>query len=572
MRPAIWVSLASVILSAGSALAAPSTAPVSTDVAGLIDSLSDPDSSVRAQATDRLVALGESARPALLQTARTGDPEQRSRAADILRKLPWFLPDDPPPARVLLQRYGQSPDAGRMDVVRQLANHPGGERVLLRLLQEEPSDPVRWAIVACWIRPSVPRVFTRERDTDAQMRALDTNPDDAPVLLIAGAAWLERDRVRALGYLQRAIDIEEARPTSDHGMMRYAFSELIRTALKRGRLDDAAELLRRQVPREAQISAALEDQDRDNVAVACLAALHRYFGPLNKLSSDQTNWGDADAKPNLTGRIASLFGALGAPIPLMISSGIELSAGEHFAAGAFLQRYDLFPASAIELSIALKAAKEQSIELVEAQSCFALASVMAELNEDARAADLLDQGLAMLLRLGFETARPADDIWAEIHWRRARAADAKKDNDSVNASVKNLVQFTPSNTDLTISMINWLKETGRNEQAKTIFDRVYDRSIKELEEANEDDKAGVRNDLAWLCTRTGEKLPEALEMARSAVADRPENSAFLDTLADVLYATGAREEAIRTEEQALKLSPDNDFMIEQLKRFRAGKP
>jgi len=121
-------------------------------------------------------------------------------------------------------------------------------------------------------------------------------------------------------------------------------------------------------------------------------------------------------------------------------------------------------------------------------------------------------------------------------------------------------------------MINWLKETGRAEQAKTLFDRVYESSRKDVEDARENDKAGQQNDLAWLCTRTGEKLPEAVELARAAVEARPENSAFLDTLADVLYVTGERDEAIRTEERALKLSPDNEFMVEQLERFRAGKP
>ena len=71
-------------------------------------------------------------------------------------------------------------------------------------------------------------------------------------------------------------------------------------------------------------------------------------------------------------------------------------------------------------------------------------------------------------------------------------------------------------------------------------------------------------------TAARQRFTEALELARSAVQETPDNAAFLDTLAEASYRAGLRDDAIKLEQRALELTPDMKFMHEQLARFKAG--
>jgi hypothetical protein len=75
------------------------------------------------------------------------DPEQRARAAEILRRLPWFTSDDPPAVRQQLEQYGPAPEIGRERIVARLSELPGSGPAIFRLFQEEPGATVRWYIV-----------------------------------------------------------------------------------------------------------------------------------------------------------------------------------------------------------------------------------------------------------------------------------------------------------------------------------------------------------------------------------------------------------------------------------------
>ena len=56
--------------------------------------------------------------------------------------------------------------------------------------------------------------------------------------------------------------------------------------------------------------------------------------------------------------------------------------------------------------------------------------------------------------------------------------------------------------------------------------------------------------------------------ARRAVALEPEDSNILDTLAEVYFRLGQVEKAIEVESRALELSPEDNYLKEQLARFR----
>ncbi len=86
--------------------------------------------------------------------------------------------------------------------------------------------------------------------------------------------------------------------------------------------------------------------------------------------------------------------------------------------------------------------------------------------------------------------------------------------------------------------------------------------------------AGMLNSLAWFTAINDVYLDQALEAARLAVELEPENANIYDTLAEVYFRQGDVEQAIAAGTRALELSPDDDYLMEQLARFRgtAGRP
>jgi tetratricopeptide (TPR) repeat protein len=347
--------------------------------------------------------------------------------------------------------------------------------------------------------------------------------------------------------------------------------------VSRGDVEGAAAVLRRQVPRDDLPHNAYRPGYGQNEphALAKLMALHTYFGPLRDYRQDIAAWGQGHvvAVP-LNLQIAQLLGAFGSAPPLPWQPR-ELSGEQHLAAGAFLLRNKLHFAAESELHKALAAPAKDNAYLVEANALFALGQSTGERDDDEVAAAYLERAMQIKrtrdLAFGAPSRRADDDWWAEIHWRRARAAQARGDNAAAAASLKNLLQLLPTNSDLTISVINWLKESNHPAEAKVMFAKVHIQSTAKLDAAPDEEKAGMKNDLAWLCARVSERLDEAVKLASEAVAAQPENAAFLDTLGEACFRAGKVDEAIAHETRALELEPDNTFMKQQIERFRAGR-
>ena len=87
------------------------------------------------------------------------------------------------------------------------------------------------------------------------------------------------------------------------------------------------------------------------------------------------------------------------------------------------------------------------------------------------------------------------------------------------------------------------------------------------------DSPNTENELAWIYATSSDpeyrKPSEALALARRAVQSSKEPvPAILDTLAEALLINGQPQEALKTEEQAAKLAPDDHEMQSRLKRFQ----
>ncbi len=81
--------------------------------------------------------------------------------------------------------------------------------------------------------------------------------------------------------------------------------------------------------------------------------------------------------------------------------------------------------------------------------------------------------------------------------------------------------------------------------------------------------AGVLNSLAWFCALGNVHLEDALKAAQAAVEIEPQNTGIIDTLAEVYFRMGRREEAIAAIERAIAISPKDAYLLGQRERFRA---
>jgi tetratricopeptide (TPR) repeat protein len=70
------------------------------------------------------------------------------------------------------------------------------------------------------------------------------------------------------------------------------------------------------------------------------------------------------------------------------------------------------------------------------------------------------------------------------------------------------------------------------------------------------DSGALMNDLSYLYAESGTRLQYALELARKAVRQDPNNGAWVDSLGWVQYKLRDYRTAIRTLERAVRLSPD----------------
>jgi uncharacterized Ntn-hydrolase superfamily protein len=109
---------------------------------------------------------------------------------------------------------------------------------------------------------------------------------------------------------------------------------------------------------------------------------------------------------------------------------------------------------------------------------------------------------------------------------------------------------------------------GKRELAQRERQRVAESLDHAL--AQKDVDASTLNGLAWTCATGGVHLEQARIAAERAVKLEPKNTEILDTLAEVHYRSGNVPKAIEVETQALSLAPNDQYLKDQIARFKSG--
>jgi len=82
--------------------------------------------------------------------------------------------------------------------------------------------------------------------------------------------------------------------------------------------------------------------------------------------------------------------------------------------------------------------------------------------------------------------------------------------------------------------------------------------------------AWAGNEYAWIAAHLRTNLDIALDRAKLSVAAEPANAAYLDTLAEVHFRRGEREQALICNKECLRLQPQRAYYQRQRERFEKG--
>jgi predicted Zn-dependent protease len=157
-----------------------------------------------------------------------------------------------------------------------------------------------------------------------------------------------------------------------------------------------------------------------------------------------------------------------------------------------------------------------------------------------------------------------------IHRLRARGLTAAGKFDEAKKDIAFCESLLPANVDLAIHLVPVLEKLGRKKEADALYARHQEAQRKLVTEYPE--SAGLRNGVAWLAACCKRDLEEAQRHAEKAVELDPALPGYRDTLAEVVFQRGKKDEAIAHMKKCLELDPRRTYYQKQLKRFEAGDP
>ncbi|HJT79009.1 MAG TPA: HEAT repeat domain-containing protein [Gemmataceae bacterium] len=208
---------------------------------------------------------------------------------------------------------------------------------------------------------------------------------------------------------------------------------------------------------------------------------------------------------------------------------------------------------------------------------FAAGEALREVAADAigrkdylKAAACQDRALLRCLRpdIQFVDNSAYVTVPAYVHRLRARGLLAAGLEDEARREVQTCVALQPATVEMPIQLLPALEKQGLGREADDLFRRTA--AVQERVCTAYPSSAWAHNNLAWLEARVRRNLDEALRHARKAVALAPDQTGYLDTLAEVQFQRGDRAAAVELMKKCLARDGKNAYYRKQLERFEAG--
>ena len=159
-------------------------------------------------------------------------------------------------------------------------------------------------------------------------------------------------------------------------------------------------------------------------------------------------------------------------------------------------------------------------------------------------------------------------VTALTHQVRATAAIQRAEFEAARADIESSLLLFPGNTNVGEQLAPLLDAANQSGLADEFVSQVvqhYERLCELYPKS-----ALLHNNLAWAAARSHRQLDKALLHAERAVELAPTNAGYVDTLAEVHFQLGDRDEAVRISERSVALRPLGKSLQEQLTRFRSA--
>jgi tetratricopeptide (TPR) repeat protein len=147
--------------------------------------------------------------------------------------------------------------------------------------------------------------------------------------------------------------------------------------------------------------------------------------------------------------------------------------------------------------------------------------------------------------------------------------EAGRDADAIKAARDSLGSL-PLSVQLAIDLVPEFERHDRPDLADELFAKQT--AAIEAVLADFPKHAVAHNDLAWLAAKCRRRIADSLVHAQRAVELVPDYTTFLDTLAEVRYQLGDREQALVHARRCLELEPRNTHFQRQFTRFETNAP
>ena len=136
------------------------------------------------------------------------------------------------------------------------------------------------------------------------------------------------------------------------------------------------------------------------------------------------------------------------------------------------------------------------------------------------------------------------------------------------AMLGNCYRLFPCDGSLADDFFPALRKAGLIKEHNEWFKASWERMTAVIRQFPDSDN--THNTAAWIASRARQNLDQAEKLVEKALAAKPEQSAYLDTMAEIQFAKGNRAKALEWSQEAVNFMPLDAMLRRQNERFRSG--
>ena len=157
----------------------------------------------------------------------------------------------------------------------------------------------------------------------------------------------------------------------------------------------------------------------------------------------------------------------------------------------------------------------------------------------------------------------------------AAALSRLKRYDEALKKYEDLMKLAPEVPDFLTGYGDVLMNLGKKDEADAQFKKaieLYKKGI-EKEVADKEDTATNLNNLAWFYATHKRDIEEGIKLSKRSLELRPDEAAYMDTIAELYFLSGQKDEAIKYIKQAIEKNPTHLlYYQQQLDKFEGKTP